>query len=602
MLSLNFNQFRFAQNAILIVFKKNPLLLFDGLLAQMPLERIKNDLISNTAYSLFEQLDWNMQIHLGGYEGLNNILVNYANDENFSLSLSLLVCLMKGICSGINAVDLVVSLEKAAGLENEALSSIEQIMNWNYFSDEISPGLEENFEFALSSLFYTFHMQGNLITDKELEIYKKKDFFFKNLVRQETKEYKLLKAKFIKKLNKYPSLERFAHTNACVNLVALNEKIEEHFKYQRINCAFFYDITERLANLILFQSGLPFMYQTYKTAYEQALEIEKKRFFQLKSLFSGTGIITRSNFLHLLNDTLNYPMPYGMIISSPHHAVNLIKDKKFFFQDPNGIQCTANFYDVNELNTLFDCMSRALLYTGSNDTSENAIAIYMQTYYLNLIPVKFNKLIFDTSIYFLSETEANSDHLDVLKGLFLHTLHYDLLLILQNYNQLIQKYPLTLRSALRETGQWTVANLINDLTTIVYFQDVLSYLFPATGSFIAEDFKEIQLFVSDAILNFANKNAFQKKQKQVFFNSLEQFANSNALEYFDYCNRWNEFITQQGTVLTPPTSCAAALPQTYGKLKTTMRNKVPTCLFFQATKISDQKSENNEITPLKLNF
>lgn len=544
MLSPGFNQYRFAQNVILIIFKKNPLKISNGVLPLLSKLKIQGSLDTRIVYKLFETLDENMKAYLGGYLGLDAILLNYGNERNFLQSLILLERLMKGICSGIATVDLVTSLEKAAGTENSDLISIEKIMGWNYLSDPISKELEENLDFALSTLCFTFFMQSNLISNEELKVYEKKYFYLSKLRRQETPLYNAQENRLIEKLTHFPILASFADAIAYVDLIGLQRKIGDYFELQVITLEEYIDISECLKELIEMQLTLSDEYQTWKNLYEQALQIERNRFIQLAPLFLGIGGITGESFLRLLKDTLNYSS-YGMLISGANHVVSLIKGRKeFFFQDPNGFQYKADFYSEDALKALFDIIVYSLYRTESHHS--NSVALCIQAFYLNLPSsnLKLNRGNFDKSGYFLSEKKLNPSQLNFLKIQFQVLLSYDLLQILQNYKYLAKKCPLILAESIKTSINFIAYFFTsNEQITQVYFQNVLATLFPSGRRSLPSEFKEIQLAISNIIFNFSSENESQQKLKQAFFTILKKYAASHPLEYLEYYNQYYSIYT-----------------------------------------------------------
>ena len=541
MLIPGFNQYRFIQNVILIIFKKNPLRLSEGVLPLLSKLKKQRGLDLKIVFRLFEMLDNSMKAYLSGYLGLIDSLVKYINEDNFLQSLILLEYLIQGICSGVATVDLVTSLEKEAGIDNSGLVSIEKIMTWDYVSDPITKALEENLDVALSTLCFAHDMQTNLIVSEELKVYEKKYFYLNKLQRQETLLYKAQKNRFIEKLANYPALARFANTTACVDLVKLQRKMGEYLEQRLLILEEYFDISECLYKLSEMQLALSKKYQTWKNNYEKSLQIERNRFIQLVPLFLGIGSINSKNFLRLLKDTLNYP-PYGMLISGPTHVVSLIKNREgFFFQDPNGPHCKASFYLKNTLNQIFAAIASSLY--KSEGHYGNSIALYIKAFCLNLSSynLKLNKKKLFITNYFLPEKRLNQYQLSFLKEEFQHLLGYDPLVILQNHKFLTKKYPLILS----ETFKVSSTNYIpyffyNKQITQVYFQSVLATLFPSSRrSVVPAEFKAIQLAISNMIFNyFSIENQSQQKLKQAFFTILKKYAASHPLEYLEYYNQY----------------------------------------------------------------
>ncbi|MES2141819.1 MAG: hypothetical protein V4471_02895 [Pseudomonadota bacterium] len=586
MLSPGFNQYRFAQNVILIIFKKNPLRLSDGVLPLLSKLQKQWGLDSEVVYKLFEKLDEKMKAYLGGYFGLNHILLNYGSQRNFLQSLILLERLMLGICSGIATVDLVTSLEKVAGADNSDLFSIEKIMAWNYLSDPISKELEENLDFALSTLCFTFFMQSNLIANEELKIYEKKYFYLNKLKKQETLLYKEQKNNFIKKLANYPILARFADATDYVDLVGLQKKIGDHLEQRVLLLEDYYDISECLYKLTEMQLALSNEYQVWKNIYEQALQIERNRFIQLVPLFLGIGSINSENFLRLLKDTLNYPS-YGMLISSPIHVVSLIKSREgFFFQDPNGLQCKADFYSESALNQVFAAIVWSLY--NDKDYHGNSVALYIKAFCLNLpnANLTLNKRKFDTSSYFLSEKKLNQYQCSLLKAEFQHLLNHDPLLMLQNYKYLAKKYPLILPEAFKASAA-NIAYFFNrEQITQIYFQSVLVTLFPSSRRSVPSEFKEIQLAISNIVFNLSTES--QQKLKQVFLAILKKYADSHPLEYLEYYNLYYSVYKTVSTAVIGrevTTQRTDEPPQKMARLAVSINSPYS---FFKPTEVSDE--------------
>lgn len=352
----------------------------------------------------------------------------------------------------------------------------------------------------------------------------------------------------------------------------------------------YYDISECLKEIIEIQSTLSAEYQTWKNFYEQALQIEGNRFIQLVPLFLGIGSINSENFLRLLKDILNYPS-CGMLISGPNHVVSLIKNREgVFFQDPNGFQCKADFYSESALNRIFDAIVWSL-YKGKSHHG-NPVALYIQVFSLNIPSsnLKLNKRKFDTSGYFLSEKKLNLDQRGFLKEKFQILLSYNPLPILQNYKFLAKKYPLILPESIKASiGYIAYFFETNEQITQIYLQSVLTTLFPSERRLVPREFKEIQLVISNSILNFSTENESQQKLKQVFLAILKKYADSHPLEYLEYYNQYYSIYMPVYPVFEVSTQ-AGESPQEMPRLAASINSQYS---FFKAAEVSQHEAEIN---------